>query len=145
MPPPPDEPKKTVFDDESVRALAEQQRIRKGTVPDLEMLAARLRAAETWYFSDRRGARSWRVLGLPPDKIRNNMRVLASRLHNAVGGLNTDEAKRLLAIMHLIQRVIRARHKSLLTEIKQQFWSTQPTPDTEVAPPQATPEENPEK
>jgi hypothetical protein len=32
------------------------------------------------------------------------MRVLASRLHNAVGELDTDEAKRLLAIMHLVHQ-----------------------------------------
>ncbi len=102
--PPPDEPNKTVFDDESVRALAEQHWIRKGTVPNIKLLAARLRTAETWYFSDSRGARSWRVLGLPPDKIRNSMRVLATGLHNAVGGLDTDEAKRLLAIMHLVHQ-----------------------------------------
>ena len=104
MPPPPDEPNKTVFDDESVRALAEQHRIRKGTVPDIELLAAHLRTAETWYFSDSRGARSWRVLGLPPSQIRDNMRALATRLHNAVGGLDTDEGKRLLAIMQLIHQ-----------------------------------------
>ena len=32
------------------------------------------------------------------------MRVLATRLHNAVGNLDTDEGKRLLAIMHLIHQ-----------------------------------------
>ena len=104
MRPPPDKPKKTVFDAEFVEDLAEQHRMRKGTFPNIELLASRLRAAETWYFSDRRGAHSWRVLGLPPSQIRDNMRVLATRLHNAVGNLDTDEGKRLLAIMHLIHQ-----------------------------------------